>query len=131
MQSKTPLLYNKDFYEWSRSWMGFEKDIEVGDKIIQEFVPFIESLVQKNLARSTIKKYMADLWVLGGEIIRGIHNDEHQRKWTGREILLHYINDVGGPLPHCWNPNEFTEQRYMTAYDSVCRILYKFIKSSN
>jgi hypothetical protein len=41
MQSKAPLLYNKDFYEWSRSWMGFEKDIEVGDKILQEYIPFI------------------------------------------------------------------------------------------
>jgi hypothetical protein len=33
--------------------MGFKEDIEVGNKILQEFIPFIEYLVVKKLARST------------------------------------------------------------------------------
>ena len=129
--NKIPLLYAKDFYEWPEHWMGFEKDIDFGKKILQEFIPFIEFLTQKSLAKSTIKKYMSDLSVLGSEIIRRIHDNESQRKWPAKKILLNYIDDSGGPLPHCWDPNEFTQQRYITNYDSVCRRLYRFINNLN
>jgi len=125
--SKIPLLYFKDFYNWPRDWMGFEADLEVGSRILTEFIPFIEFIVKKGLARSTIKKYMTDLGVLGSEIIRRIHDSEAQRKWPASKILLHYIDDSGGPLPYCWDVNDFTQQRYITAYDSVCRMLHKFI----
>jgi hypothetical protein len=123
----TPLLYFKDFYNWPRDWMEFETDLEVGNGILQEFIPFIEHLVQKGLSKSTIKKYMTDLGVLGSEIIRRIHDSEDQRKWPASVILLSYIDDSGGPLPYCWDTTDFTEQRYITAYDSVCRKLYKFV----
>jgi hypothetical protein len=111
--------------------MGFKEDIDLGNTILQEFVPFIEHLVNKNLARSTIKKYMSNLGVLGSEIIRRIHENGNQRKWPVKKILLNYLDDEGGPLPYCWNPDEFTEQRYITAYDSTCRIFYKFIINKN
>ena len=127
-KNNLPLIYYKDFYDWPKHWMGFEEDIDVGGKIIQEFIPFIEFLVEKQLARSTIKKYMSDLGVLGSEIIRRIQNNEDQRNWSGKKILLYYIDNSGGPLPHCWDPDEFTQQRYITAYDSVCRNFYKFIR---
>lgn len=128
---KMPLLYSKDFYEWPQYWMGFEKDLDVGNKILQEFIPFIGFLAQRNVARSTMRKYMSDLSVLGSEIIRRIHDNEKQRKWPAKKIILDYIDDSGGPLPNCWNPNELTEQRYITAYDSVCRRLHRFLSSLN
>jgi len=126
-----PLQYFKDFYDWPRHWMGFKEDLDLGNSILQEFVPFVEYLVNKKLARSTIKKYMSNLGVLGSEIIRGIHENGNQRQWPVEKILLSYIDDDGGPLPHCWNPDEFTEQRYITAYDSTCRLFYKYIINKN
>jgi len=125
--NQIPLLYFKDFYTWPRNWMGFEIDIEVGNKILQEFIPFIEYLAKKNLAISTIKKYMTDLGVLGSEIIRRIHDSENQRTWPASKILLYYIDEKGGPFPHFWDPNDFTQKRYISAYDSVCRNLFKFM----
>ena len=122
-----PLIYYKDFYDWPKHWMGFKEDIDVGGKILQEFIPFIEFLVDKKLARSTIKKYMADLSLLGSEIVRSIQHHEDQRNWAAKKILLYYVDESGGPLPHCWDPEEFTQQRYITAYDSVCRNLYKYL----
>lgn len=124
-----PLIYYKDFYEWPKHWMGFKEDIDVGNKLLHEFIPFIQYLVEKKLARGTIKKYMSDLGVLGSEIIRKIQNNEDQRKWSAKKILLSYIDITGGPLPHRWDPDEFTQQRYIKAYDSVCRNFYKFINS--
>jgi hypothetical protein len=55
-KNKIPLLYYKDFYEWPQHWMGFKEDIVIGNNILQEFIPFIEFLVNKKLAKSTIKK---------------------------------------------------------------------------
>ncbi len=57
MTTKTdlPLIYHKDFYEWPKQWMGVKEDVDVGTRILQEFIPFIEHLVDKKLARSTIK----------------------------------------------------------------------------
>lgn len=127
--NKIPLFYFKDFYEWPQHWMGFKEDIDLGNRILLEFIPFVEFLVNKKLARSTIKKYMADLGVLGSEIIRRIHENENQRKWPAEKILLDYLDESGGPIPHCWDPNEFTQQRYITAYDSTCRNFYKFINN--
>jgi hypothetical protein len=127
--NKIPVLYYKDFYEWPQHWMGFKEDIDLGNRILLEFIPFIEFLVDKKLARSTIKKYMSDLGVLGSEIIRRIHENENQRKWPANKILLDYLDESGGPIPHCWDPNEFTQQRYITAYDSTCRNFYKFINN--
>jgi hypothetical protein len=124
----TPLLYYKDFYTWSESWMGEEKDRAIGDAILQEYVPFIESLVQQGLAKSTIKKHMLNLCVLGSEIIGRIQDEPRRKKWPAKKLLLEYLDDEGGPLTHCWDPNDDTDFKNIMAYDSVCRKLYMFIK---
>ena len=124
----TPLLYYKDFYAWSESWMGEEKDRAIGDAILQEYIPFIESLVQQGLAKSTIKKYMLNLCVLGSEIIGRIQDEPRRKKWPAKKLLLEYLDDEGGPLTHCWDPNDDTDFKNIVAYDSVCRKLYRFIE---
>jgi len=124
----TPLLYCKDFYKWSETWMCYEEDIPVGKAILQEYIPFIESLIQRNLAKRTIKNHMLNLCVLGSEIIGRIQEDERQRKWPPKKILLSYIDDSGGPIPHGWDPDDDTDRNNITAYDAVCRKLYRFIK---
>lgn len=126
-----PTHYYKNFYEWPKQWIGFGEDLNVGNRIIKEYLPFIEHLVGRQLARSTIKKYMSDLGVLGSEIISRIHLYEDQRNWSAKQILLFYIDDSGGPFPHCWNPDKFIQQRYISAYNSVCRQLYKYLSACN
>lgn len=124
----TPLLYDKDFYTWPEEWMCYEEDIPVGNAILQEYVPFIESLIQRNLANSTIKKYMMNLCVLGSTIIGRIQDETRQKKWPAKKLLLEYLDDEGGPLTRCWDLNDDTDFKNIMAYDSVCRKLYRFMK---
>ena len=42
--NKTPLLYFKDFYDSPKHWIGFEKDFEVGNRILKEFIPYVQKL---------------------------------------------------------------------------------------
>lgn len=123
----TPLQYYKDYYTWSEAWMGEEKDRAIGDAILQEYIPFIESLVQQGLAKSTIKKHMLNLCVLGSEIIGRIQDEPRRKNWPAKKLLLEYLDDEGGPLAHCWDPNNNTDFKYILAYDSICRKLYRFI----
>ena len=52
-----------------------------------------------------------------------IHDCEEDRNKTGKEILLKYIHDSGGPYwPHA--DNEADHKRY----DSVCKRLWKLVK---
>src|SRR5438128_2322610 len=65
--------YCRDLAHWPRSWMGFEKDLPPGEKLVACFQPFLEHLVASGLSRKTIRKHIDNLWVLGGEIIRDLN----------------------------------------------------------
>ena len=55
--------------------MGLEKDLPPGEKLVPCFRPFLEELVASDLAPKTIQKHVDNLWALGGEIIRDLHQD--------------------------------------------------------
>ena len=59
--------YCRDLADWPRSWMGFEKDLPPGEKIVNYFLPFLQDLVGLNLSRKTMRKHADNLWILGGE----------------------------------------------------------------
>ena len=44
------------------------------------FRPFLEYLAASNLSPKTIQKHVDNMWVLGGEFIRDLHNDPSLRK---------------------------------------------------
>lgn len=110
--------------------MGFDEDLITGANILKGFVPFIKNLVDEGLSTRTIKNHMENLWMLGSEIIRGVHFDEDQRKLLPNELLLEYVCEAGGPYVHHWDPNDKTEKTKITSYDSTCRNLYNFISTS-
>ncbi len=128
---KIPLLYSKDFYEWPEAWMGFDEDLITGASILKGFTLFIKNLVDEGISKRTIKNHMENLWVLGSEIIRGVHFDEGQRKLTPKELLLEYVSEAGGPYVHQWDPNDKTEKTKIISYDATCRKLYNFIMPTN
>ncbi len=123
----TPLEYFKDYYKWSASWMGEEKDRAIGDAILQEYVPFIESLAQHGLAKRTIKMHMLNLWALGSAIIEQIQDEPVQKNWPAKKLLLEYLHDEGGPLLRCWDPGDGIDIKKILAYDSSCRKFYQFM----
>ena len=48
-----------------RSWMGLEKDLPPGEKLVDCFRPFLEELVASDLSPKTIQKHVDNLWRWG------------------------------------------------------------------
>src|SRR5580692_7754055 len=91
-------IYVRDLDEWPRAWMGLEKDVPPGEKLVACFRSFLEALVVSDLSPKTIQKHVDNLWALGGEIIRDLHENPSLRKKNMELILNERIDDEGGPL---------------------------------
>ena len=88
--------YCRDLNGWPRSWMGFEKDLPMGEGLLACFRPFIAHLASSSLSRKTIQKHVDNLWLLGGEIIRDLNDDPRLRKVAADRLLrdvLHGADD--------------------------------------
>jgi hypothetical protein len=111
---------------WPRAWMGLEKDVPPGEKLVACFRPFLEALVVSDLSPKTIQKHVDNLWALGGEIIRDLHENPSLRKKNMELILNERIDDEGGPLVYTM---EYEEQQ-QRSFDSTCKKLYRFLRST-
>ena len=112
----------RDLDQWPRSWMGLEKDVPPGEKLVACFRPFLEHLASTSLSRKTIRKHIDNLWVLGGEIIRDIHEDPSLRRQNVEKILRDAIDDEYGPLIHGGS-----SEQMQNSFDSTCRKLHRFL----
>ena len=90
--------YCHDLENWPGSWMGWEKDLPPGERLVTCFRPFIEHLASSSLSRKTIRRHVDNLWILGGEIIRDLNEDPSLRKVPVEQLLCDVIDDDGGPL---------------------------------
>ena len=123
-----PSDYCSDYLEWPKEWSVIDKDLVIGNQLLQLFTPFIEFLMKEGLSVKTIKNHITNLTVLGSEIIRCLNDgDEKNRKLTPKKLLLEYIDEDSGPLVSHWDPNDPTEEAYLKSLDATCRKLYKFI----
>lgn len=101
--------------------MVWEKDLPPGESLVARFRPFIEHLASSGLSRKTIRRHLDNLWLLGGEIIRDLHEDPSLRELTVQRLLTQVLHEDGGPLVH--NGSE-EEQR---SFDSTCRRFHRFL----
>src|ERR1017187_7902828 len=115
------LPYCRDLQDWSERWMGEEKDLPAGRRIVECFTPFLLHLAASGLSKRTIQKHVDNLWMLGGEIIRDLNEDSSLRKVTAEQLLRNVLHQEGGPLIH--NGSE-DEQR---SFDSTCRKFHRFL----
>ena len=118
--------YCRGLEGWPRSWMGLEKDLPPGEKLVDRFRPFLEELVASGLSPKTIQKHVDNLWALGGEIIRGLHEDPSLRRKSPDQILDSRIDEEGGPLIYAMGSEE-DQQR---SFDSTCRKLHRFLNQA-
>jgi hypothetical protein len=117
--------YCRELDDWPRSWMGWEKDLPPGEKLVAYFRPFLEHLVSSDLAPKTIQKHVDNIWALGGEIIRDLNQNPSLRKKTVENLLFDRIDDEGGPLLyHCDSEDQ------QKSFDSTCRKLRRFLTES-
>ena len=109
-----------------RAWMGVEKDLPPGEKLVACFRPFLEGLVASDLSPKTIQKHVDNLWALGGEIIRDLHANPSLRRKSIEQILGDRIDDEGGSLLYAMESEE-DQQR---SFDATCKKLYRFLSQS-
>jgi hypothetical protein len=116
--------YCRDLDNWPQSWMGLKEDLLPGEALVVCMRPFIEHLASSALSPKTIRRHVANLWSLGGEIIRDLHYDSSLRKKSAAQLLRKVIHEDGGPLVH--NGSE-EDQR---SFDTTCRKLHRFLTQS-
>jgi len=102
--------------------MGLEKDVPPGEELVACFRPFLEELVASDLSPKTIQRHVDNLWALGGEIIRDLHEDPSLKRKSMEQILDGRIDEEGGPLVYAMESEE-DQQRSL---DSTCKKLYRF-----
>jgi hypothetical protein len=130
--ARLPSDYFPDIDEWPNNWMRTSEDLAIGRGFLALFTPFIQHLIDEGLAKRTIKYHGNQLAMLGGEIIRNLDGlDEKNRTLSPRELILHYVDDEGGPLLSFLDPNDKTDLSRHMAYDATCRKLLKFMARKN
>jgi hypothetical protein len=100
--------------------MGLEKDLPPGEQLVSLFGPFLEHLAASSLSPKTIQKHVDNIWALGGEFIRDLHNDPSLRKKPVDRVLREMVA-YGGPLLYHGREDQ---QR---SFDATCRKFRRFL----
>ncbi len=117
--------YCKDIDEWPDSWKFDKPDIVTGEKILHSvIIPFLYFPISKKLTKRTIERHVDSIWLLGGEIIGRVNNDESLREKDGLSLEKEFVDDSGGPYS-----KHLHSETDMDSFDRSCRKLYKFLKS--
>src|SRR5207247_7711490 len=114
--------YCHDLENWPRSWMGWEKDLPPGERLVACFRLFIQHVASSGLSPNTIRRHVDNLWLLGGEIIRDLNQTPSLRKASVHWLLSEAVSEDGGPLIH---HGDSEEQQH--SFDATCRKLHRFL----
>ena len=83
--------------KWPGSWMGTEKGLGYGKKLLPFMEKFIQYLMAQGLSRKTLKEYIDWVWLLGGRIVKEVSILNEYKK-EPRKKLMETI-EGGGCLP--------------------------------
>lgn len=115
-----------DLESWPQRWRGDDTDIAPGKRIVECFTPFLLHLLGQGLAARTLQRHRDHLWMLGGEIIRRLHEEPVLRRKSMKTVILQLTDDECGPL--IWP--RITEQQ-QDSFDATCRKLYQFLTAGS
>jgi len=115
-----------DLANWPELWTVEPSEVAIGQRIVESIQPFLTDMLQQGLADKTLTRHRDHLQMLGGEIIRRRQNDPDLAKQPTRDLLLHFVEEDGGPL--IWPTITESAQN---AFDATCRKLYRFINDQN
>jgi len=108
---------------WPASWEGVREDAVLGRALVGVFLPFLEALVASGAAPTTLRRHFANVWVLGGYIVRQVSREERTRRTAARDLVLEEIDEDGGP----WIA-DFMREEEQASFDSTCRKLSCFLR---
>jgi len=115
------LPYCRDLPEWPERWMGEEKDLPSGRKLVECLTPFPLELAVSGLSKRTIQRHGDNIRIHGGEIIRDLNEESPPRQVAAERLIAMAISQHGGPPIHNgWED----EQR---SFDFTCRKFHRFL----
>lgn len=121
MTKKTSKLLER-MAEWPQSWVIGEGDVGKGEEIVDELRRFAQTLVDRRLAETTIRRHLNHLWLLGGDLIARTHLYPAERRKSALELLNDAVDAEGGPLS-----KHLATERDQRAFDATCRKLHAFL----
>lgn len=110
--------------DWPRSWAGLPDDERIGAGLLIPMRAFLTQLADHGLVRSTLRRHSHGLWVIGGEIIRAVNDDDDLRAQPPEQLLLAAIEH--GQAPYVYSATE-AEQR---GFDATARKLLRFLTAT-
>ena len=116
--------YCPDLDEWPSIWRYEARDVAPGRELVA-CLKFLRHLLSLDLSRKTLNRHRDNLWLLGSELIRGLHDAPGPRRRPIRELVLAAVDEEGGPLIRRGTEEE---QR---SFDATCRKLYRFLQTQN
>ncbi len=116
--------YCCDLPEWPESWMGDDRDLVPGQKLVEYFTPFLLHLAASGLTKKTIQKHVDNVWTLGGEIIRDLQETPKLRKKPVNEIVQALLENDGSLIYHC------DSEQQQRSLESTCRKLHRYLTES-
>lgn len=114
-----------DLESWPQRWRYQDSDIPFGQRIVECLTPFLLHLLEQGLATKTLQRHRDHLWMLGGEIIRRLHEEPALRRKSINTVLLQSMDPECGPL--IWP--KITQQQ-QDSFDATCRKLYQFLTTN-
>jgi hypothetical protein len=116
----------RDFDNWPESWMGMEKDLEYGKKLLPFMARFINYLISQDLSRKTLKEYIDNVRLLGGTIIKVVSIHGEYKKDPLKK--LKEAVEIGGCLPDGY---EFMSNSGLASFERMCGKFEEFLKKSS
>jgi hypothetical protein len=116
----------RDLDQWPTSWMYEQRDLSPGRQVVECFKPFLRHLLSLELSRKTLRQHRDNLWLLGGELIRDLHEAPRLRKRPIDQVVREALDDEGGPLI-----SHGASEDQQCSFDATCRKFYRFLKGRN
>jgi hypothetical protein len=117
--------YCPDLPEWPQRWRFDADDLEPGQRIVAALEPFLCALLGSGLSRKTLRTHRDNLWLLGGELIRRLHEDPTLRRQPVAALIDRCVDETGGPLIY---PR--ISETAQASFDTTCRKLHAFARST-
>ena len=112
---------------WASDWTVSKEDRQLSQKLTPIFECFLSGLLEKGVSESTLRRHQSACHALGGYIVGEVFGRGNvsfsPNEETGETVLLHFIDDSGGPLVYQ------DEEAWQNELDATCRKLFKQLKN--
>jgi len=108
--------------QWTGTWTVIASDPPVGKKILHAMHAFVSGLTGQRLPYTAINRHVLNLWLLCGEIVRYVQNNQELKSLSSYELILRFVDAEGGP--HC---SQLATQQQQRSFDATCKKLFQHL----